>query len=50
MELTIFMKQINKALTQPLVLINKKGQVYFKPIFFFKNIKKFYRFIILELF
>lgn len=44
------MKQINKSMIRPLILLNKKGQVYFKPIFFFKNIKKFYRFTLLELF
>ena len=44
------MKQINKALLQPLVLVNKKGQIYLKQVFFFKSIKKFYRFTILDLF
>lgn len=44
------MKQSNNTLTQTVVLVNKKGQLYFKKMFFLKSIKKFYRFTILELF
>lgn len=44
------MKQQNNALTQTVVLLNKKGQIYLKNMFFLKSIKKFYRFTILELF
>lgn len=43
------MKQHNtNNLTQTVVLLNKKGQIYFKKAFFFKSIKKFYRFTVLE--
>ena len=44
------MKSNNNNLTQSIVLINKHGQVLIKKGFFLKTIKKFYRFIILELF
>ena len=44
------MKPKNTILTQTVILLNKKGQIYFKKMFFLKNIKKFYRFTILELF
>jgi hypothetical protein len=43
------MKQ-NNNLTQPVILISKRGQLAIKKVFFVKSIKKFYRFIILELF
>lgn len=44
------MKRSNNNLTQLMVLINKTGQVHFKKSFVLNNIKKFYRFTILELF
>jgi len=44
------MKQKNNNLTQPVILISKHGQLSIKKVFFLKTIKKFYRFIILELF
>ena len=44
------MKQQNTTLSQTVILLNKKGQIYLKKMFFLKNIKKFYRFTILELF
>ena len=44
------MKQINNNLTQNVVLINQRGQLFIKKKIFLKSIKKFYRFIILELF
>lgn len=44
------MKQKNKSLTQSMVIINKHGQVYLKRSFYLKFIKKFYRFIVLDLF
>lgn len=44
------MKQKNNNLTQDVVLINRHGQLSIKKSFFLKSIKKFYRFIILELF
>ncbi len=44
------MKQINKNLTQPLILINRNGQLLLKRGFYLKFIQKFYRFIILDLF
>lgn len=51
MELTLnSMKQQNNNVTQDVVLINKRGQLSIKRGFFLKSIKKFYRFIILELF
>lgn len=49
MELKL-MKQNNNNLTQSVLLISKQGQVSIKKGFFLKNIKKFYRFTILELF
>lgn len=44
------MKQKNINLTQPMILINRHGQIFLKRSFFLKSIKKFYRFIILDLF
>ena len=44
------MIQNNNNLTQSIVLISKHGQISIKKGFFLKTIKKFYRFIILELF
>lgn len=43
------MKQ-NNNLTQSVVLLSKHGQLAIKSVFFVKSLKKFYRFIILELF
>ena len=45
-----FMKRNNNNVTHLMTVINKKGQLSIKKIFLFKNIKKFYRFTILELF
>ena len=44
------MKRTNKNLTHLVAIINKRGQLSLKKLFLFKNIKKFYRFTIFELF
>lgn len=44
------MKQINKKLTQPMVIINRHGQLFLKRSFYLNLIQKFYRFIVLDLF
>jgi hypothetical protein len=44
------MKRKINSVTHLITMINRHGQLSTKNIFFYKTIKKFYRFTILELF
>ena len=51
MELKLkFMKRSNNNLTHFITIINRRGQLSIKKFIFLKNVKKFYRFTIFELF
>ena len=44
------MKRTNNNLTHLMTIINRHGQLSIKKFIFLKNVKKFYRFTIFELF